>query len=502
MRLAVLCAAAVALWAAFFALTFAGWMSDPVWYLEPARAVYRGMGLVTRIMLPAQVAGFPQGFLPPVPFLHHGPVAPLLYGGAYLLLGFDDVTPYAVACFFTLLSGLTAYFLARRVAGQKEALTAAGLFFVHPIVLEANVMALTDAPFIFLIAAAFAALWQSQKDRRWLLACGALLGLASSTRLAGQTYWPGFLFAVVWLHRDLKAAGLFAGALLVSLIPLLAYNHASAGVWLYSPGFYALNWSPSFPGFRSSTTYMNLTSAGALMAYPLDFAQKAVTGPLYAARRFLAESYAPWTMACVAFGLLAAQTGPAERFRRLTLCVALPVMLANAVLSYGPVHYLDALFPMLLVLGALWLWSWPKRTAAFLILLTLGSTALWIKDEWKLRPERRRWWAFHEAVGEFARGATRPQEVIYTDSNRLLVWNGDRIAVALTATVEDARKTFAHLPPDALLLTSQRIDSPDYDDVWREAFYKGTEVFGFRPCRTLNVGDKKAILFRKKGACG
>lgn len=502
MRLAVLCAAAVALWAAFFGLTFAGWMSDPIWYLEPARAVYRGMGVVTRIMLPAQVAGFPQGFLPPVPFLHHGPVAPLLYGGAYLLLGFSDGTPYAVACLFTLLSGLLAYWLARRLAGEKEALTAAALFFVHPIILEANIMALTDAPFILFIGAAFAALWLSQKDRRWLLASGALLGLASTTRLAGQTYWPGFLFAVWWLHRDAKALGLFAGALFVSLIPLFAYNHAAAGIWLYSPGFYALNWSPSFPGFRSSTTYMNLTSAGALLAYPLDFAQKSVTGPLYAVRRFLAESYAPWTMACVAFGLLSIQTGPAERFRKLTLCVALPVMLANAVLSYGPVHYLDALFPMFMVLGALWLWRWPGKTAVFLLLAALSSTALWVKDEWKSAPERRASWDFHEAVGEFVKSSTRPQEVLYTDSNRMIVWNADRIAVSLPATVEDARKTFAHLPPDALVLTSNRIDSPDYDDVFREAYYQGAEVFGFRPCRTLNHGASKAILLRRKGACG
>lgn len=497
MRLLAVCGAAVALWAAYFKLAFVGWMSDPIWYLEPARSVARGWGIVTRIMLPAQVAGFPQGFTLPVPFLHHGPVAPLVYGWAYRLLGFGEWVPYAVACLFCLGAGAAAYLLARKAAGEREALTAAALFFIHPILIEANITALTDAPFILWVTLAFSALWRGAP-----LAAGLLLALASTTRLAGQTYWPGFLLAAWFLRRDPRDAARLAAGLAVGLIPLMIYNYRAAGILLYSPGFYALNWSPSFPGFRSSTTYMDLTSLGAVLAYPMDFAQKAVTGPLYAVRRFLAESYAPWTMACAAFGLLTKWTGEVERFRKLLLCVAVPVFLANAVLSYGPVHYLDPLFPLLMIAAAVFLWSRPRWNTVLLGLAIAGSTALWVKDEWKERPHRARMRDFQKAIGAFARQNTKPGEVIYTDSNRTVVWDGDRPAIALTATREDAEKTFAHLPPDALLITSQRIDSSDYDGMWREAFYKGAPVMGFLPCRTLEHEGGRAVLFRRKGQCG
>ncbi|MDD5657994.1 MAG: glycosyltransferase family 39 protein [Elusimicrobia bacterium] len=515
-RLSLAAAAAGAWWAVFSKAMFAGPESDVKFYMDAARNFARGLGLVTYTADPAQLAFFPPGTNFPIPFLHHGPVAIALLGTGYRLLGEAPWAYLVVGFAFTLLTGLLVYALADALAGEAAALIAAALFWSSYLVMEGVFMAPTDPPFIFFVTASVFCLRRSAEGKpswRWAAAAGLGLGLASCTRMAAQSYWPGFLAASLWLHgRNWRpTAALLAGTAL-ALAPLAAYNHAAAGVWFYSPGYYVLNWSHAFPGFRARTTFMNLSALEAMRAYPMDFLLKAVTGPLYAVKRFTEAGNGAVLSALMLLGGLAAQTGAAARWRAAALCIALPVLAFNAVISYGAAHYLTPLFPLGAVLAALFLTrfarerlGWPLRrpalAAGLLAGLCLGPTAIDLKDAWKDRPARLERRAVQDQLGAFIRRHTAEGEVIYTDANRLVAWDGGRPAVPLAATPRDAQLAFRHTPPAALLITSLRSDSEDFDPMWRQALARRAPVLGLVPCRQFCAPLAVAVLFRPPARC-
>lgn len=514
-RLLGLAASCCLLWAAYLRLSWAGFLGDPFWYLEPARNFASGQGLVTRMLYPAQVAHYPAGFTLPVPPLHHGPLSLLLIGAGYKLFGFSDWVPLAYAFSMTLITGLLAYRLGRRLGGERAGLSTAALFWTSFMVIEGNTSALTDPLFIVLVTASASLLWGSReapKPERWLAAAGLALGLASCTRLAGQAYWLGFAAAAFWLHRSWRRLGVFLGGLALPLAGLAAYNYSIAGFFFYSPGFYLLVWCKTFPGFRSSTSYLDLTSGQALLAYPRDIAQKCLTGPLYAALRFLEASSAPWVSAVLAFGLAGR---PADRqaadFRVFALIIAIPMVLLNIMMSYGAVHYLQPVFPLLLAAASAWLWRfldeqapWLKHPAIGLpvfALLFLSPLALASKDGWKARAHRLQVISDQAALGRFVAERTAPEDVVYTDDPQLVAWHARRGAISLGATMEDARKTLAHLPARAILLSSERIESEDYDEAWRRAFAERKAIMGFEPCADFKSETLTALLLRLPGDC-
>jgi 4-amino-4-deoxy-L-arabinose transferase-like glycosyltransferase len=512
--LLIVAAACAALWALYLSFGFHGYSEDPVWYLEPARAWARGEGLTTRLLYPAQLAQFPQGVQLPVPPLHHGPLALLLMGLLYRVLGFSDWVPMLYSFGGLLAAGVLAYKLARELAGERAGLLAAALYWTHPMILRATQEELTDPLFTVLVLLGALALRRAERDRPglWAAASGLCLGLASATRLAGQAYWLAFFGGCWYLLRSPRALYAMAGGFAAAMVPLALYNYAAAGVFFYSPGIYVLLWSKTFPGFRSSTTYMNLTTAQAVLAYPADVLQKAVTGSLYAVNRFLEAAQGPYLSAAIAFGLFSSFADrKAERFRRFCWIFLLPVAAVNVVISYGGVHYLLPLFPLLCALAAVWLWEFvehspwlfkrPALLAALGALLFLSPLALTLKDRWKGRPTETAYYSDLAAFGEFLRKSTEPAEVTYSDKPAAVVWFGERASIALTATMDDAEKAFAHLAPDALVLTSLRVYSEDYDPAWSDAFIKGDAILGFEPCEEFKSGSFTAALYRRLGAC-
>ncbi len=513
-RLAALAAACAALWALYLKGAFCGFSEDPVWYLEPARAFARGNGLVTRLLYPAQLAQFPEGVKLPVPPLHHGPLALYLLGFLYKVFGFHNWAPLGYGFGVLLLVGLVAYALGREAGGERAGLLAAALYWTQPMLFRASAEELTDPLFNLLVALGLWSLWRAQKGRTLALSAlsGLLLGLASATRLAGQAYWLAFFAACWYLLRNKRALAALTAGLAAALVPLAIYNHHAAGVWFYSPGIYLLLWSKTFPGFRSSTTFMDLSTGQALLVYPQDVIRKLITGALYAPNRFLEAAQDPYLAAAIAFALFSSfGDKKLERFRRFGWLVLLPVAAVNVVISYGAVHYLLPVFPLLAALAAAWIWRqvdgapWLHRRrwlqAVLGLWLLVSPAALTVKAQWKARPEKKAFFADLAAFGDFLKASTTPGEVIYSDKPADVVWYGDRAAVGLTATLADAGKAFARLAPDALVLTSSRVHSEDYDPAWGEAFDKDEAVLGFEPCGVFTGATFKAALYRRLGAC-
>jgi 4-amino-4-deoxy-L-arabinose transferase-like glycosyltransferase len=502
-------------WAAHLSFSFAGFYGDPVWYLEPARNFARGWGLVTRLLYPAQVAQFPSPLELPVSPLHHGPLALLILGLGYAAAGLRDWVPLAQGYVMTLLSGALAAGLARGLGGNRAGWLAAAFFWLNPMMLNDSVSALTDPLFVLLVTAGGACLWASREGKeaaRWLALAGACLGLASATRLAGQAYWLGFFAAAWYLHRSPRALLPLLAGLALPMAGLALYNYQTAGILFYSPGIYILLWSKTFPGFRSSTSYMNLTTAQAVLAYPQDILQKSVTGPLYAAVRWLEGSRVPYfTAAALLAALWRYDSRSCGRFRTFVLALAAPVFAVNFIISYGAVHYVTPLFPLMAAMAAAAIWEFIDDRAPLLkrpwvglplaALLLLSEPALALKEAWKGSSATASFAVDRAAFGRWLSERTDAGAVLYSDDPPLVVWEADRSAVALPATLDDARKTFAHLPPDALVLTSLRVDSSDYDPAFERSFREKSPLLGMEPCEEFRAGRIAAIIFKPKAAC-
>lgn len=514
LRLLALVLFAVCVWALYLKVWFVGFFGDPVWYLEPARNFALGRGLVTRTLLTAQLADFPPGVTMPAPFLFHGPLSLIVIGLGYRLFGVVDWVPLAYSFSLMLATGLLVYRLGREIEGERAGLLGAGLYWTSALGLDRQAQSLADPLFTALVVSSFACLWESAKPRRsalrWLACSGLLLGLASCTRLAGQSYWLGFALGAWWLHgRSWRRAGALLLCAAPPLVVLAFYNQAAAGKWFYSPGFYLLYWSHSFPGGRAVTSFLSLTTPQALLQYPRDVFQKMLTGPFYAASRFIEDAKGPYAAALVFFGLLSdvGRGSAAGRFQALLWFLLIPVLAVNIAVSYGGVAYLQPLAPLMLLMAAICLGRFVERNrAAFpfwgwaagplLAFVLLSPLALEIKQAWKTKPARAALYGDQVLLGEFIKSRTRPDEVLYSDDPATVAWHGERSCVALTATLEDARKAFARLAPGALVVTSLRVGSEDYDEAWRKALHEKAPVLGFAAVEEFRSATVSAVLLR------
>lgn len=516
LRLAALCAAAFALWAADRALAFWRPHGDIVYYLNPAFHFARGHGISTDILYPTQIAALEGAISFPAPFLWHGPLAPAALGLAGKLTGFADWGPSVYALAFLFLVGLASYRLGRELGGEAAGLLAAALLWSSHLIVDYWTSSLTDPLFAFFITTAWLFLWSSrgrEKVESRLLAAGFCLGLASGTRLAGQTYWPGFFLAAAWLHGWSRRAPLYlVGGLALGLIPLVGFNLSAGAPPLLSPGSYLLLMSTKFPGAASFTSYLGLSTPAAFLQYPGEILRKALTGPLYGVSNLVTQNEAPYLSVAMLLGLLMRQSGPAETFRRLALWIATPVFLANLVLAAGTARYLQPLWPLACVFAAFALLRFvdanlsalrrrPLLGLAVFAFVFLSPFALALKRHAQSRGEEIELYEEMRELGDFVADRVPEGGVVYSDDPPNVVWHSGRPGVHLGFTLADFEKSAARVKPAAILLSSLRIQSSDYAEEFRQAFRENKEVAGFIPCGRFRDERITALLLRHPADC-
>ncbi len=156
-----------------------------------------------------------------------------LAGGLMRLLGESVFSLRLTAAYVGILTVAATYWLGREMlADRRQALLAAALLaigFWHVLFSRLGFRAITEP---LLQALALAALFRGlrRNDNRWLAAAGVLLGLTAYTYLAARVFpilvalglLPLLIGSEQWRLR-LRQLGLFLGAALLTLLPLLAY---------------------------------------------------------------------------------------------------------------------------------------------------------------------------------------------------------------------------------------------------------------------------------------
>jgi 4-amino-4-deoxy-L-arabinose transferase-like glycosyltransferase len=160
----------------------------------------------------ANLLGDGHGFVHPVffaedgtevPTAEHPPLWPLLLG-AVSAVGGDGFTAHRLAgCVVGAVAIVVIGLLARRVAGERAGLVAAGIAAVYPTLVAADGSLMSESLYGLLIAGSLlAALELATRPRaRTAAALGALLGLAALTRAEALLLLPLLALPVVWLGR-------------------------------------------------------------------------------------------------------------------------------------------------------------------------------------------------------------------------------------------------------------------------------------------------------------
>lgn len=123
----------------------------------------------------------------------------------------------------TLLGGMAVlcatYALFRRMIGEGAARLATVFILLHPNFLLMSMLGSADLTFTALALGSLLSFLKAAEDRRWYLACGAAMGLASLTRYNGLPLLPLlFFWGLAARSRDRRSAWFWGGMTLSGMI--------------------------------------------------------------------------------------------------------------------------------------------------------------------------------------------------------------------------------------------------------------------------------------------
>ena len=206
-------------------------LDDPAFYVQTARNLAAGRGLVTDVLWTYQ---FPFAQVTHPSHEYWMPLATLLMAPSIRLLGDTQLAAQLPGTLCGALLVPLTYALGRRIApaDRRKALAAAGwvLFGALPIYQSAS----TDSTAPFALAAASALLCGAHAavtgSRRWALAAGLLAGLAYLARSDGLLV-PILLIGVLMARRrSWPLAGLLLAGFALPVVPWWLRNVAAFGV--------------------------------------------------------------------------------------------------------------------------------------------------------------------------------------------------------------------------------------------------------------------------------
>ena len=180
------------------------------------------------------------------------------------------VAVHAANTAMVLAATVFAYLATRRVFGQGAGLIAAAIFGLNPATIFVGRFASFDAPCLLLLAIAFYLAVRSPDRRRYAIALGPCLALATAEKYFALAFIPSVLavaFLVVLQRRDARRAARTTGIAVIGLLvccglaALVANHHDWQGMLSTS-----LNRTTLLPESRLSLVRDCLTYVGGLTA--------------------------------------------------------------------------------------------------------------------------------------------------------------------------------------------------------------------------------------------
>ena len=213
--------------------------ADSSWYLPNAKSLFVGDALrcesgdpLWQSIPPEHFLGYRLTFRPHidcerthVSHLTPPPVYFIVLGIPQAILS-PAAAVTAVRVFQALLGAATCYFayrMARRLAGERAGLVAAGILAVHPTFILENAQIATETVFVCFIAAGLAfyldALASARRNLALIALAGALLGAATLTRAVSLLFPLGLAFHLCMVYG--LRGGLKRGLALIAVYALV-----------------------------------------------------------------------------------------------------------------------------------------------------------------------------------------------------------------------------------------------------------------------------------------
>ncbi len=494
--------------------------SDDREYASIARNIVNGKGIVRNFIYPLDINFFEKV---PVPEFMHPPGYPLLLAGFFKLLGISDFAALLPSyfCYFILLV-LLLYF-AKRYLDVKTAMTAAVIFIFNKEILDASLVALSEAVYTLAFFVFFILLVHA-KSLRSVFVAGILLGVSHLVR---ENIYPFLIPVLVYLYfyPDLprwKKMGWFIVGLLIPLVPIILRSLIHTGTLLFSYGRFALMaYTTKYPWLNIYRDIQNPSLLEFLMNDPGQFLLKYANNVVNALEQFVSVSN-PYVLVFFILGMFQRSSSLEwQRIKALFLFLMifqiffvalftftprffipfLPVMIVFAsesfirvsenLVSGAKVHLRKRLFYLSLFVFLVFFIT----PTAYAILQPGKPEALGFKT-----PQYGFLVSREEAkkLNEFLNSELRENQVVWSDLPEILEWEGNRLCGWLPTRIEEIYEIHKKTPVDAILLTSLRTPA-QMEQPWRYLLFSEQSLPQYRSVKVYKGGMLFAKLLIRDG---
>ena len=510
---------AVVIWYGFYAThtrEVAG--SDDREYASIARNIVNGKGIVRNLAYPVDINFFDKL---PIPEFMHPPGYPLILAGFFKLFGISDFAALLPSHLSYFILVLLIFFFTKRFLEIKTATTAAVILIFNKEILDASIVALSEAAYTLLFFL-FLILFVKAKSLKALFVSAILFGLSHLIR---ENLYPLLipLFVYLYFYPDLprwKKMIFFVAGILIPIIPNMVRNYLEAGSPFFSYGKFALMaFTQKYPWLNIYRDIQNPSLFEFLIGEPSQFILKYLDNLVSAIGQILTVSN-PYLLAFFMVEMFYWKIDPEwKRIKILFLFLLISQMLFIPLFTFTQRFFLPFL-PMMIVFAAQGFLrssenllsavkrDWKKRALSiviFLFVIFFVTPSIYtILKPYKppLLDFKTSQFGFliprSEAnrLNEFLKSELKENKVVWTDLPEIVEWEADRLCGWLPAQIKTIYEIHKKIPVDAILLTSIRTPS-HMEEEWKYLLFSELSLPRYRTIKVYRgAGVFAKLLIR------